>query len=172
MQSGCAHLRSHRLHPHLSLGFWSPFSAPHTCAHPPFPLHHPENHGPDLPFSQPAAPNPAKPPAEELTEFFYLITRRGRYITGTVSAGGEDAPAAHPSPSHPARTHLLPTAGAREGQGGLGGTREKQRRGDQRKFKRRLVFINRHRYYERTRRNGVMFLSPLKAAWPRFSCTV
>lgn len=92
----------------------------------------PEKHIPDLPFSQPAAPNPLKPPAEELTEF-YLVAQRGRYITGTVSAGSEDAPAAlpraHPSPSHPTRTHLLTTAAprrAREGQGGLRGTREKQ----------------------------------------------
>lgn len=87
----------------------------------------PEEHIPDLPFSQPAAPNPLKAPAEELTEF-HLVSQRGRYITSTISAGSEDAPRAHPSPSHPTRTHLLKTALPQPagGQGGLQGTCGKQ----------------------------------------------
>lgn len=39
----------------------------------------------------------------------------------------------------------------------------------QRKFKRCLMLMKRHCYYERKWCNGKMFLSPLKAAWPRFS---
>lgn len=57
--------------------FGAPFQR-HTRVRTPLsPLRHPENHGPDSPFSQPAAPNPAKPPAEELTEFFTSLPGEG-----------------------------------------------------------------------------------------------
>lgn len=74
---------------------------------------------------------------------FHLVTQQGRYITSTISAGSEDAPRAHLSPSHSARTHLLMTATPQRagGQGGLWGTYRKQNQRFQRKFKRCLTFI-------------------------------
>jgi len=80
--------------------------------HPPTHAPHPEKRIPDSPFSQAAAPSPPKAPAEELTEF-PLVSQPGRYVTGTVSAGSEDAARMQQPPlaSHPARTRL-PTAPA------------------------------------------------------------
>lgn len=71
---------------------------------------------------------------------------------------------------HPTQTHLLGWQG--RGKVGFRPPAKGNRLADQRKFKRSLTFIKRDLYYERMRCNSVMLLGLLKAAWPRFSCTV
>lgn len=133
----------------------------------------PKEHVPDLPFSQPAIPNPLKAPAEEL-RVSPRYPARALYNQHHFCRQWGCTPCA--SLSFPFRTDTSPNnSHAPESWGGkvgYGVLTESKTNGFKESLKGAWRLLKRHCYYERKRCNGIMFLSPLKAAWPRFSCTV